>query len=143
MHADSIYVCRGQFNQVQVIPFGACSFDVSTIEQCRRFILLLVKMVCYNSHIGVFLFAHASGQTLFLAHAFRFQESLTHLEKMGEVVVLGGDAGGVHLVNMDTGDLLASPKMEDHDGPVTGLSAHMTLKHFISCGSDGMIKASL
>ena len=82
-------------------------------------------------------------EILFIAHAFRFQESLTHLEKMGEVVVLGGDAGGVHLVNMGTGDLLASPKMEDHDGPVTGLSAHMTLKHFISCGSDGMIKASL
>ncbi|DBB16734.1 TPA: hypothetical protein ACH3X3_014977 [Trebouxia sp. C0006] len=75
-----------------------------------------------------------------LLKELRFQESLTHLEKMGEVVVLGGDAGGVHLVNMDTGDLLASPKMEDHDGPVTGLSAHMTLKHFISCGSDGMIK---
>lgn len=65
------------------------------------------------------------------------------MEKMGEVVVLGGDAGGVHLVNMDTGHLLASPNMEDHDGPVTGLSAHMTLKHFISCGSDGVIKASL
>ncbi len=113
------------------------------MELCRRFILLLVRRVYYNSHIGVFLFLHASRQSLFLAHAFRFQESLTHLEKMGEVVVLGGDAGGVHLVNMDTGDLLASPKMEDHDGPVTGLSAHMTLKHFISCGSDGMIKASL
>jgi len=49
----------------------------------------------------------------------------------------------VHLVNVETGDLLASPKMEDHDGPVTGLSAHTTLEHFISCGSDGMIKASL
>ncbi|DBA99981.1 TPA: hypothetical protein ACH3X1_013852 [Trebouxia sp. C0004] len=78
-----------------------------------------------------------------LLKELRFHESLNHLERMGEVVVLGGDAGGVHLVNMDTGDLLASPKMEDHDGPVTGLSAHMTLKHFISCGSDGMIKASL
>ena len=122
------------------IPLDASSFDVSTLEQCRRFIILLVRTVC---HVGVLLLLHAPGQTLFLAYAFRFQESLTHLEKMGEVVVLGGDAGGVHLVNMDTGDLLASPKMEDHDGPVTGLSAHMTLKHFISCGSDGMIKASL
>ncbi|KAL0038743.1 hypothetical protein WJX79_006176 [Trebouxia sp. C0005] len=75
-----------------------------------------------------------------LLKELRFHESLTHVEKMGEVVVLGGDAGGVHLVNMDTGHLLASPNMEDHDGPVTGLSAHMTLKHFISCGSDGVIK---
>ena len=56
--------------------------------------------------------------------------------------MLGGSAGGVHLVNLETGELLASPKMEDHDGPVTGLSAHMTLRHFISSGSDGMIKAS-
>lgn len=102
-----------------------------------------MRKVCHNSHVGVSLFLHTSGQTLFLAHAFRFHESLTHLEKMGEVVVLGGDAGGVHLVNVETGDLLASPKMEDHDGPVTGLSAHTTLEHFISCGSDGMIKASL
>ncbi|KAA6429678.1 MAG: hypothetical protein FRX49_00112 [Trebouxia sp. A1-2] len=78
-----------------------------------------------------------------LLKELRFHESLTHVEKMGEVVVLGGDAGGVHLVNMDTGHLLASPNMEDHDGPVTGLSAHMTLKHFISCGSDGVIKASV
>ncbi len=72
----------------------------------------------------------------------RFNESLTHLETMGEVAVLGGGAGGVHLVNMETGDLLASSTMEDHDGPVTGLAAHTTLRHFISCGSDGIIKAS-
>lgn len=65
---------------------------------------------------------------------------LTHLETMGPLVVLGGDAGGVHLVNLESGDLLASPKAEDHDSPVTGLSAHMTLQHFISCGTDGMIK---
>lgn len=59
---------------------------------------------------------------------------------MGPLVVLGGNAGGVHLVNLESGDLLASPKLEDHDGPVTGLSAHITLQHFISCGTDGMIK---
>ena len=59
---------------------------------------------------------------------------------MGSVVILGGNAGGVHLVNLDSGDLVASPKMEDHEGPVTGLSAHMALRHFISCSSDGMIK---
>ncbi|KAL3143046.1 hypothetical protein ABBQ38_003321 [Trebouxia sp. C0009 RCD-2024] len=70
----------------------------------------------------------------------RFTEMLTHLETMGPLVVLGGDAGGVHLVNLESGDLLASPKAEDHDSPVTGLSAHMTLQHFISCGTDGMIK---
>ena len=70
----------------------------------------------------------------------RFNEQLTHLEQMGEIMVLGGNAGGVHLVNVESGDLLASPKMEDHEGPVTGLSAHMTLRHFISCGADGMIK---
>lgn len=55
-------------------------------------------------------------------------------------MVLGGSAGGVHLVNMDSGDLLASPKMQDHEGPVMGLSGHMTLRHFVSCGADGMIK---
>ena len=54
--------------------------------------------------------------------------------------MLGGGAGGVHLVNMESGDLLASPKMEDHEGPVSGLSAHLALRHFISCGSDGMLK---
>ena len=70
----------------------------------------------------------------------RFSESLTHLESMGSVVILGGKAGGVHLVSLDSGDLVASPKMEDHEGPVTGLSAHMALRHFISCSSDGMIK---
>lgn len=59
---------------------------------------------------------------------------------MGSVVILGGSAGGVHLVNLESGGLVASPKMEDHEGPVTGLSAHMALRHFISCSSDGMVK---
>ena len=70
----------------------------------------------------------------------RLNERLTHLETMGSVVILGGSAGGVHLVNLDSGELVASPKMEDHEGPVTGLSAHMALRHFISCSSDGMIR---
>ena len=70
----------------------------------------------------------------------RLNERLTHLESMAPVVILGGDAGGVYLVNLESADLVASPKMEDHDGPVTGLSAHMTLSHFISCSTDGMIK---
>lgn len=70
----------------------------------------------------------------------RFTERLTHLESMGPVVVLGGVAGGVHLVSLENGEVVASPKLEDHDGPVTGLSAHLTLQHFISCGTDGMIK---
>ena len=70
----------------------------------------------------------------------RFNERLTHLESMGSVVILGGNAGGVHLVSLDSGDLVATPKMEDHEGPVTGLSAHMALRHFISCSSDGMLK---
>ena len=70
----------------------------------------------------------------------RFTERLVHLESMGAMVVLGGSGGGVHLVNLDSGDLVASPKLEDHDGPVTGLSAHITLQHFISCSTDGMIK---
>lgn len=76
-----------------------------------------------------------------LACSNRFTEKLTHLEGMGEVWVLGGDAGGVHMIDMDTGEMLASSKMEDHDGPVTGLSVNMSLRHFISCGTDGMIKA--
>lgn len=73
----------------------------------------------------------------------RFNEKLTHLESMGSVVVLGGSAGGVHLLNLDSGDLVVTPKMEDHEGPVTGLSAHVTLRHFISCSADGMIKVYL
>ena len=46
-------------------------------------------------------------------------------------------------MTLETGELLVSPKMEDHDGPVTGLSAHVALRHFISAGADGLLKVSI
>ena len=70
----------------------------------------------------------------------RFPEKIFHLVPKDDSVVLGGDAGGIHILDFNTGALLASPKTEDHDGPVTSISINPILQHFLSSGLDGVIK---
>lgn len=72
----------------------------------------------------------------------RFLESIHHMVPRDGTVLLGGAAGGIHILDIDTGALLVSPRMEDHDGPVTSISTIPILHHFLSSGMDGIIKVN-
>lgn len=70
----------------------------------------------------------------------RLLEKICHVVPKEGTIVLGGDAGGIRILDFETGAMLVSPKMEDHDGPVTSISINPILQHFLSSGMDGVIK---